>query len=146
VKRKVSVEYRPGFLSLREGPILLAAARKLRVAPEAYLVDGHGRAHPRRFGLACHVGLALVKPTVGVAKSVLIGKVIESTLVDDKGTVTARILRDQAKRSYYVSVGHLISLDDAFRLVQLCLSGSDISPLSAAHVEAARLIRGFKVE
>ena len=79
---KVSVEYVPGFLGFREGSLILAAARRLAGSADVFMVDGHGRVHPRRFGLACHVGLALAKPTIGVAKSRFYGKVDGDRIVD----------------------------------------------------------------
>jgi len=140
---RVWTEYRPGFFGLREGPLVLAAAGRLTVVPDAYLVDGHGRAHPRHFGIACRVGLALAKPTVGVAKSILYGKIVNNALMDEEGSVIARILKKDFARPYYVSVGHLISLEGALRLVKHCASNGGISPLRAAHAEAVRLIHGI---
>jgi deoxyribonuclease V len=70
---RVPVDYAPGLLGFREGPLVVAAAKMLRGSADVFLADGHGVAHPDRFGLACHVGLALDKPTVGVAKSILHG-------------------------------------------------------------------------
>jgi deoxyribonuclease V len=137
----VRVEYRPGFLGLREGPLVLAAAKRLRVVPDAYLVDGHGRAHPRRFGLACEVGLVLRKPTIGVAKGLLCGKIVNDTLEDGEGLVCARILKEPGMRPRYVSVGNLISLEEAFRVVKRCVFSRGVAPLKAAHHEAARLSR-----
>ena len=140
VEREVDVEYFPGLFGFREGPLVLAAMRNLTVEPDVSLVDGHGRSHQRRFGLACHVGLALGKPTIGVAKSTFFGRRNGAELLGPNGSVLARIL-ENGKRSRYVSVGHLIRLEDAFALVELCVKGGRIVPLGLAHDESVRLAK-----
>ncbi len=120
-----SFPYVPGLLSFREIPVLLAAFEKIRRRPDALLCDGQGRAHPRRFGLACHLGLVLDLPSVGVAKSRLIGEAEmpalrrgSATPIRHQGELIGRLLRSRdGVRPLYVSVGHRITLDDAVRLV-----------------------------
>ncbi len=141
VEGKVDVDYVPGFFGFREGPLVLAAARNLTVVPDAFLVDGHGRAHPRRFGLACHVGLALATPTIGVAKSVYIGRRCGAELVGSDGSVFSKVLTRNVRKSYYVSIGHLVGLEDAFTLVKRCVSDGRVVPLGTAHDESVRLAR-----
>ncbi len=120
--------YVPGLFSLREAPAALAALARLAARPDAIVCDGHGRAHPRRFGLACHIGVELDLPTVGVAKSLLVGahgplapERGATAPVVDAGEVVGVALRTQpGVKPVYVSVGHAISLASAARLVLAC--------------------------
>jgi len=137
-KVRVTFPYIPGLLSFREGPVVIRALRKLRQKPDVCIVDGHGLAHPRRFGLACYVGLVTSLPTIGVAKSRLFGTEDGETLVDSEGDVIARVLRSNGK-SLYVSVGHKISLEDATRIVKHCITRRGLEPVLLAHQEAKKL-------
>jgi deoxyribonuclease V len=118
----------PGYLSFREVPAVLAALKKLRTRPDLLLCDGQGVAHPRRFGLACHLGLLLDIPSIGVAKSRLIGThgdVPEQkggwTALEDDGEIIGAVLRTRAGvKPVYVSVGHRISLATAIDYVMRC--------------------------
>ncbi len=134
----VTFPYIPGLLSFREGPIVVRVLRKLRHKPDVCIVDGHGLAHPRGFGLACYVGLIMNLPTIGVAKSRLFGTEDGETLVDSESNVIARILRLDRK-SLYVSVGHKISLEDATRVVKHCITRRGLEPVLLAHQEASKL-------
>lgn len=117
--------YVPGLLSFREVPAILPALEKLRALPDVYMLDAQGRAHPRRFGLACHLGVLLDSPALGVAKSILVGRV-EGELNETKGSgaplvhkgdVVGQALRTRDRvHPVYVSVGHRITLRDAARL------------------------------
>jgi deoxyribonuclease V len=121
----VRFPYRTGLLSFREAPAGLMALQALSRRPDLLLVDGHGRAHPRRFGLACHVGVLADLPTVGVAKSRLVGRHEEpasaagsSMPLEDKGELIGAVLRSRtAGRPIYVSVGHRVALETAVDLV-----------------------------
>ncbi len=120
--------YVPGLLSFREIPAILRALAKLRVLPQALLCDGQGYAHPRRFGLACHLGVLTGLPCVGVAKSRLIGEHGpvprhrgEWTPLLDSGEVVGAVLRTrEGVKPLFVSVGHRVNLDAAVDLVMRC--------------------------
>src|SRR5437879_5060963 len=116
--------YVPGLLAFRELPGLVEALRKVEAAPDVLVCDGHGIAHPRRAGLACHVGVLTGLPTIGVAKSRFIGTYDEPAAhrgawadLIDEGEVIGRALRTRpGTRPVYVSVGHLVTLDVACEL------------------------------
>jgi deoxyribonuclease V len=127
-EREVRFPYVPGLLSFREAPVCLAAIEKLRHRPDVYLVDGQGVAHPRRLGLASHLGLWLAKPTVGCAKSRLIGtfeppapdRGSYSLLWDKQETIGAVVRTRRDVKPLFISAGHLCTLDDAIRLTLAC--------------------------
>lgn len=120
--------YVPGLLSFREIPALLEAFRQLRTAPDMILCDGQGYAHPRRFGLACHLGLILEIPAIGVAKTRLVGthgRVPEKRgswcpLTDKNETIGAVLRTRVGVRPVYISVGHRICLESAVHYVMAC--------------------------
>jgi deoxyribonuclease V len=121
----VTFPYIPGLLSFREAPVCLAAVAGLEAQPDLVLVDGQGRAHPRRFGIACHVGYELGIPTIGVAKSILVGRHGElgeergsTAPLIDRGEVVGMAVRTRpGTKPVYVSVGNLITLEDAVEWV-----------------------------
>jgi deoxyribonuclease V len=128
VRRPTSFPYIPGLLSFREIPAVLDALELLDVRPEMILCDGQGYAHPRRFGLACHLGLLAELPSIGVAKSRLIGEhepigVEKGAIVwlrDEGETIGAVVRSRTAVRPLYVSVGHRISLPTAIEYAMAC--------------------------
>ncbi len=129
VEAPVTFPYVPGLLAFREIPVLALAFRKLERAPDLLLVDGHGLAHPRRFGIACHLGLLLDIPTIGVAKSRLVGEharpapqVGARAELSDGPDLIGLVLRTREGVSpVYVSVGHRIGLPQAAEwVVRLC--------------------------
>jgi deoxyribonuclease V len=130
-RRRLRFPYVPGLLSFREGPVLLAAFEKLRTEPDLILVDGHGIAHPRRFGIACHLGLLLDKPTIGCAKSILVGEAAEpgeragstAPLVDKDEVVGIALRTRDRVKPIYVTTGHRVSLESAVQIVTRCLDG-----------------------
>lgn len=139
VKEKTRFPYIPGLLAFREAPSVLRAIRSLKTRSHVCLVDAHGLAHPRRFGLACFVGLALDRPTIGVAKSLLYGRAEGNRVLDKDDRQIAEIIPlPGSGKTIYVSVGHMISLKDAVRIVKYCLSPRGPIPISLAHEEVTR--------
>ncbi len=146
---KIRFPYVPGLLSFRESPLILAACEKLCCLPDLVLVDGQGIAHPRRFGLASHVGLFLDLPTIGCAKSILCGQhqpVGEETgshaELLDKGELVGAALRTKSGvKPIYVSVGHRISLASALQWVIRCCHGHRLpEPTRMAHLAAGGML------
>jgi len=131
VEVPVAFPYVPGLLSFRETPVLLGAFERLRTVPDLVMADGHGYAHPRRFGFACHLGLLLDRPTIGVAKSLLVGthggvgakRGSRTALVDHDEVIGAILRTRDGVRPIYVSVGHRISLAAAQQWVLDCARG-----------------------
>jgi deoxyribonuclease V len=126
---EVPFPYVPGLLSFRETPPVLPALEQLAVTPDVLMTDSHGRAHPRRFGFACHLGVLLDHPTLGVAKSILVGspqgdlgpeKGSRVPLVDDGETVGSVLRTRTNVNPVYGSVGHRISRDEAGTLTLDC--------------------------
>ena len=146
-RRPTGFPYRPGLLSFRETPAVLDALERVGVAPDLILCDGHGLAHPRRFGIACHLGLLAGLPAIGVAKSRLVGahdapgpeRGAWSPLFH-RGEVVGAALRTRASaRPIYVSVGHRVSLATAISYVLRCAPRYRLPETTR---EADRLTRG----
>ncbi|HLI28727.1 MAG TPA: deoxyribonuclease V [Chloroflexota bacterium] len=131
IEEPVRYPYIPGLLSFREAPAILRALEQLPVAPDLLLVDGQGRAHPRRFGIACHLGVLLDRPAIGCAKSRLVGAYEEPppvagawTPLRDGDEVIGAVVRTRPRaRPLFVSVGHRVSLETAVALVLACCRG-----------------------
>lgn len=148
VRGPLEFPYISGYLSFREAPLMLEALRGLRTEPDLILVDGQGTAHPRRLGIASHLGLILDKPTIGCAKSRLVGthrelgtEAGESVPLVDRDEVIGTVLRTKrGVRPIFVSVGHRISLETAVDLVKRCtLPGNRLpEPTRLAHIAAGR--------
>ena len=124
----VTFPYIPGLLSFREVPVVLRALEALKTEPDVIIVDGHGRAHPRRMGIASHLGVLLDSPTIGCAKSILCGTVAEpenqvgawSLLRDGAELIGAAVRTREGTTPVYVSVGHRVSLERAIDTVLQC--------------------------
>jgi len=139
VKERTRFPYIPGLLAFREAPAVLQAIRNLRANSYVCMVDAHGRAHPRKFGLACFVGLALDRPTIGVAKSLLYGSVKGNRVLDEHGyPIAESMVLPGSGKTIYVSVGHKISLKDAVMLVKHCLTSRGPVPIKLAHDEVTK--------
>ncbi len=148
---EVRFPYIPGLLAFREIPLLLDLFDRLRHKPDLLFVDGQGIAHPRGFGIACHLGLLLDIPTIGCAKSRLCGSHADpgflrgrgAPLFDAKGKIIGRVVRTKdGTRPVYVSVGHKIGLAAAVRWTLVCSSGHRIpEPTRQAHLFVTRLRR-----
>lgn len=143
--------YVPGLLSFRETPSVLEAWAKLKTEPDAVMFDGQGIAHPRRVGIASHVGLIIKRPTLGCAKSVLIGKFEEpgeergswSPMIDKGETIGAALRTKTRVQPIYVSPGHLIDLAGAVELTLRCDGGyRQPEPTRRAHLLVNALRRG----
>ena len=122
--------YVPGFLSFRETPAVLEALDKLNRLPDVLLCDGQGIAHPRRFGIACHIGVLTSIPSIGVAKSRLVGthatvpgeKGAYASLMDHDEEIGAVLRTREGVKPVYVSIGHKVSLPSAISLVMHCIT------------------------
>jgi deoxyribonuclease V len=145
--------YVPGLLSFREMPSVLGALEKVETAVDVVVLDAQGLAHPRRMGLASHIGLFLDVPTVGCAKSVLVGTFEEpgpekgsATEMVHRGEVVGKVLRTREKVSpVYVSVGNGIDLDSSVELVLASSTRYRLpEPTRQAHNAANRLRRGVE--
>ena len=141
--------YVPGYLAFREGRLLVAALRNLRRRPDLCLFDGQGLAHPRRFGLACHLGVLLGLPSIGCAKSVLGGTYVEpgpargawSRIVLDGDPVGAAVRTRAGVKPVFVSPGHAIGLPAAVRWVLACATRRVPEPIRRAEQLANALRR-----
>jgi deoxyribonuclease V len=148
-QRALRFPYVPGLLSFRESPVLLAAFARLQTEPDLILIDGHGRAHPRLFGIACHIGVLLDKPVIGCAKSLLVGEYQEpggvrgaTTPLVFKGERVGMVLRTRdSVKPIFVTQGHRISLKSAIELVSQCLEGFRIPKPTR---EADHYVRGLR--
>lgn len=142
--------YVPGLLSFREGPVLVEAFLKVKSKPDVVMFDGQGIAHPRRLGLAAHMGLWLGIPTVGCAKSRLVGehrqpgkKKGQSVQLLDAGEKIGEVLRTRdGVKPVYVSPGHLADFKTSTRLVLRCCTRYRLpEPTRLADIEVARYKR-----
>lgn len=142
----VRFPYVPGLLAFREGPAILGALERLEGEADVLILDGQGLAHPRRFGIACHVGVVVDRPAIGCAKSILVGKhgLLPPAagawlpLTDRGETIGAAVRTQVGVTPVYVSTGHRVSLETAVRLVLACVRSHRLpEPTRLAHQVAS---------
>lgn len=152
ITKPIEFGYIPGLLSFRESPSIIQAFEEISLEPDIVFIDGQGIAHPRRFGIASHIGLLLNKPTIGCAKSLLCGKYEEPnekagsyTYIKDKDEVIGAALRTKDKTNVvYVSIGHKIDLAQAIEYTLKCSKGyripepTRLADLAAGGVEIVK--------
>jgi deoxyribonuclease V len=153
LSQPVKFPYVPGLLGFREVPCIVAAFEKLERRPDLLLIDGHGLAHPRRFGVATHLCVELDMPGIGCAKSLLCGEYREpalkrgsNTRLVHQGEVIGRVVRTRDRvNPVFVSTGTRVDLASAVRIVLRCTRGYRLpEPIRAAHNAAA--LAGRKVK
>ena len=155
VPQQIEIPYVPGFLSFRELPLCIAAVERLSVQPDVVLLDGHGIAHPRRFGIACHFGVEMNVPAIGIAKSLLTGEGREpgrergetADLVLDGEVVGKSVRTRSGVKPLYISPGHLVTIENAVDLVlSLCTRFRLPEPSREAHRLAREAARDLTIE
>ncbi len=153
VERDLDFPYVPGLLSFREAPVILDVCEKLTNTPDLILVDGQGIAHPRRFGLASHLGLLWDKPTIGCAKSRLCGeheavgteRGDSAKLVDREETIGTVLRTRNNVKPLYISAGHRVNLESAVQWVLDCGRGYRLpEPSRLAHQAAGGQLKTEK--
>jgi deoxyribonuclease V len=151
IKAKTTFPYVPGLLSFREIPLSLQACENIKTTPELVLVDGQGIAHPRRIGLASHLGLFLNVPTIGCAKSWLYGRYHDpaadagsySYLTDSAGITIGAVVRTKSYvKPLFISIGHKIDLSSSIHWVLQCCRGYRLpEPTRLAHLTSKGISR-----
>lgn len=152
---RVSFPYVPGLLSFRELPLVLEAYERLTIKPDLVLCDGQGIAHPRRLGIASHLGLWLDAPTIGCAKTRLIGEYSEpgpnrgdwTPLVDHGETIGAAVRTRSKCKPVYVSIGHKINLQSSIDITMACTARYRLPiPARSVHEYVNRVRRSLQAD
>ncbi len=146
VVTKAPMNYVPGFLAFREGPLILQTYYDLENEPDVIMIDGHGIAHPRKCGLATYVGVELVKPTIGVAKSLLEGEEQGDNIVIGGQVAAQKVITRKHARPIIVSPGNLINVDLAVELVKKMMIAPHKlpEPLHEAHKLANKKLKEIR--
>ncbi|KAA0258221.1 endonuclease V [Deferribacter autotrophicus] len=150
--KKINMPYIPGLLSFRELPVIYDTYKKLRVKPDIFILDSQGIAHPRKFGLATHFGVVFGVPSIGCAKSKLVGDYVEPEL--EKGSFSylyykneklGVVLRSRTKvKPIYVSPGHLTDIESSMRIVMQFVNKYRLpEPTRHAHIYAEKYKRAI---
>lgn len=151
----INFPYIPGLLTFREGPSLLAAFKKIKNEPDIILFDGQGIAHPRRMGIATHLGLFLGKPAIGCAKSRLSGKYTsvgeekgDCTLLKDGKEILGAVLRTRKRvKPIFVSPGHKIDLSNSIEIILKCMVKYRLPlPVREAHIFVNQIRNNLALE
>ncbi len=151
---KAGFDYVPGFLAFREGKAIIDAIRKLRASPDVILIDGQGIAHPEGIGIASHLGVIMNIPTVGCAKTRLVGEYEEPasekrswTYLYYGGKKVGAVLRTRSEvRPLFISPGHLVDIESSVEVVLKCVSGFRIpEPLRTADMLSKKMKRDYSV-
>jgi deoxyribonuclease V len=138
--QKLVFPYIPGLLAYREGEAMIRVIKDAKVKPDIVMVDGFGTNHPRRCGIATHIGIKLDMPAIGVGKSFLCGSVRGNDVYQDGEKVGRLIYSKAAKRPIYVSPGHRISLETAVDVASACIiTGKIPEPVRLAHEYVSNL-------
>ena len=127
-KSIVEYSYIPGLFMLKEAEPLLKILRLLKNPFDLVLIDGHGILHPRKCGLASYIGIMIDKPTIGVAKKLLCGSILEDNYIEYNNTILGYRISKNGKKEIYVSVGHKISLETAIDIIKKLTKESEFIP------------------
>ncbi len=131
VMGEVDIPYIPGLLAFREAPLMFKAYEKLGVDADLIMVDGHGVTHPRGVGIASHLGVVLERPSIGAAKKILAGRIVKGDdgrdYVEIGGKRGALVVR-RGRKTVYLSIGHMVSIDEIVRLSPTLFKGSHSLP------------------
>ncbi len=152
---EVGWNYEPGLLYFREGPVIEATLSRLKQKPDVLIIHGHGIAHPRRCGLACHIGVTFDLPTIGCSRKLLAGRYYDlpvakgssrPVIIDSSGVGVAYRSRENVK-PIFISPGHLTDIESSLALIKRCLRGfRQPEPLRLAHVLANKFRRSSERE
>lgn len=150
-----SMPYIPGLLSFREAPLLIEAFKKLQTKPDIVVYDGQGYAHPRRIGLATHMGIIMDLPSIGCAKSVLIGdyepkeaeKGNYSPLTHNKELIAYALYTKKNCKPLFISIGHKVTLDFAKDFILSCVKSYKMpEPTRQAHIHSNKLRKSYNAK
>jgi len=146
VVEKAQFPYISGFLAYRELPAMMKCFQQLENDADLFIVDGNGILHPRRFGIASHFGISVQKPTIGIAKNLMLGQVKEGKVYVDSEVLASEVITKEGSKPIYVSPGHLITLKTAAEIIKKFIRPPHKlpEPLDAAHRYVDKIRKEFK--